>query len=124
MEQVYHTVEKVMDFFDLSDVENFEIKVEEGTRFHKCTYYDLAYWGWDRRSPFGFRPNYSKEKHDKIISYFREKMKAERKEYDEKLKLALGGGRAFYENTDPIIIHRPENKGIIRNIKEKILNLF
>lgn len=70
MEQVYYTLEKVMDFFDLSDVENFEINVEEGTRFHKCTYYDLAYWGCYRLSHFGDKPNYSKEKHKKIIRWY------------------------------------------------------
>lgn len=123
MEQVYHTVEQVMDFFDLSDVENFEIKVEEGTRFHKCTYYDLAYWGWDRRTPFGPKPNYSKEKYNKIVSYFREKMRKEEKEYNEKMNRALYGGSIFLEKSD-YVIPVTKKKGIVRNIKEKVLNLF
>ena len=123
MDQVYHTVEQVMDFFDLSDIENFEIKDEEGTRIHKCTYYDLAYWGWDRRTPFGPKPNYSKEKYNKIVSYFREKMRKEEKEYNEKMNRALYGGSIFLEKSD-YVIPVTKKKGIVRNIKEKILNLF
>lgn len=40
------------------------------------------------------------------------------------MKRALGGGRMFCENTDPIVIHRPEKKGFVRKVKDFFLNLL
>lgn len=120
-DSIYHLVENVMSWYDLSDIENFEIKVEEGNRRNKCTYYDLAYWGWDRQSVFGNKPFYSEEKHKRIIKWFREKMRNEEKEYNEKMNRALYGGYGMYKNSDKQIIVKP--KTFISKIKNLFVNL-
>jgi hypothetical protein len=53
----------------------------------------------------------------------KEKMKQEQREYNEKMERALGGGRMFYENTDPIVIHR-QNQGFVLKVKDYFLNLW
>jgi hypothetical protein len=123
-ESVYHLIESVLVWYDLSDIVNFDIKFEDGNVRNKCTYYDLAWWGYSRPSPFGEKPSYSNEKLDRIHKWMQRKMYDERKEYQEKMTRALGGGRMFYENTEPIdqkVIHKP--KGFIMKVKEIFVNL-
>jgi hypothetical protein len=124
-ESVYYLIEEVLNWYDLSDIENFEVKFEEGNRRMKCTYYDLAWWGYSRsNSPWGRKPSYSDEKLDRIHKWMQRKMYDERQEYQEKMTRALGGGRMFYENTEPInqkVIHKP--KGFIMKVKEIFVNL-
>lgn len=123
-ESVYHLIESVLVWYDLSDIVNFDIKFEDGNVRNKCTYYDLAWWGYSRPSPFGEKPSYSNEKLDRIHKWMQRKMYDERKEYQEKMTRALGGGRMFYENTDPIVIHRPEKQGFVLKVKDYFLNLL
>jgi hypothetical protein len=73
---------------------------------------------------FRNRPNHSHRRYNQVVEYMNQKMKEEQHEYDKKMKLALGGGRAFYENTDPIIIHKPEKKSFIRKVKDYFVNLW
>jgi hypothetical protein len=122
-ENVHLLIEQVLDWYDLSDVQNFDVKFDEGGRIHKCTYFDLAWWGYHRRlMSHGYNtPFYSDEKRKKIFEWGKRKMESEKKEYDEKMMRALGGGRAFCDNRDPIIIHKPE--GFIMRIKNKLVNL-
>jgi len=122
-ESVYHLIESVMVWYDLSDITNFDIKFEDGNNRNKCTYYDLAWWGYSRgNSPWGEKPSYSDEKLDRIHKWVKLKMYNERKEHEEKIKRALSGGRAFYENSDKkVIIHKPE--GFIMKFKNIFVDL-
>jgi len=84
-EATYHTVESALVWYDLSDIDNFEIKVSDGGHISKCTYYDLVLWGINRQgSPFGSKIVYSPEKYEKIFDYGQSKFEMEQKEYMEK----------------------------------------
>lgn len=81
-EAVYHLVENVLVWYDLSEINNFEIKVDEGSFITKCTYYDLAFWGLNRSSVFGHKPNYSEDKYKRIIDWRNDKFNRERHEWE------------------------------------------
>ena len=49
-EITYTLVEQAMKWLDLSEIDNFEIKVDDGGVVNKCTYYDLVFWGLKRNN--------------------------------------------------------------------------
>lgn len=85
-EVVYQIVEECLKWLDLSEIDNFEIKVSDGGELSKCTYYDLASWALDRRdSAIISYPLYSKEKMDKIRQYRTQIFEQERFEYNRQM---------------------------------------
>ena len=121
--EIYHLVEDLLMWYDISDFGNFKIRVEGDGNDRGLTYFDLL--GWVLRNSRGFRngPNHTHRRYDEVVVHMKEKMKQEQREYNEKMERALGGGRMFYENTDPIVIHKPEKKGFVRKVKDYFLNL-
>ena len=122
--EIYNLVEDLLIWYDISEFGNFRIRVEGDGNNRDLTYFDLL--GWVLRNSRGFRngPNHTHRRYNQVVEYMNQKMKQEQHEYDKKMKLALGGGRAFYENTDPIIIHKPEKKSFIRKVKDYFVNLW
>jgi len=122
--EIYNLVEDVLAWYDISDFGNFKIRVEGDGNDRGLTYFDLL--GWVLRNSRGFRngPNHTHRRYDEVVVHMKEKMKQEQREYNEKMERALGGGRMFYENTDPIVIPKPEKKGFVRKVKDYFLNLF
>ena len=85
-EVVYQVVEECLKWLDLSEIDNFEIKVSDGGELSKCTYYDLASWALDRRdSAIIDYPGYSKEKLEKIRQYRTQILEQERFEYNRQM---------------------------------------
>jgi hypothetical protein len=123
-ENVLFLIEKVLSWYDLSDIENFDIKFEEGNKRHKCTYYDLVCWGYNRGfSNFGEKLSFSNKKLERAFKWVQRKMYNEKQEHEEKMKKALGGGRVFYENIDTDI--KPKGfipKGFIVEFKNKFID--
>jgi len=121
--EIYNLVEDLLMWYDISDFGNFKIRVEGDGNDRGLTYFDLL--GWVLRNSRGFRngPNHTHRRYDEVVVHMKEKMKQEQREYNEKMERALGGGRMFYENTDPIVIHKPEKKGFVRKVKDYFLNL-
>jgi hypothetical protein len=74
-----------MKWLDLSEFDNFEIKVDDGGIVNKCTYYDLAHWGLNRiSSPLIIPVTYSEDKLKKINNWVSAKFELERKEWENK----------------------------------------
>jgi hypothetical protein len=121
--EIYNLVEDLLMWYDISDFGNFKIRVEGDGNDRGLTYFDLL--GWVLRNSRGFRngPNHTHRRYDEVVVHMKEKMKQEQREYNEKMERALCGGRMFYENTDPIVIHKPEKKGFVRKVKDYFLNL-
>jgi len=121
--EIYNLIEDLLMWYDISDFGNFKIRVEGDGNDRGLTYFDLL--GWVLRNSRGFRngPNHTHRRYDEVVVHMKEKMKQEQREYNEKMERALGGGRMFYENTDPIVIHKPEKKGFVRKVKDYFLNL-
>ena len=121
--EIYNLVEDLLMWYDISDFGNFKIRVEGDGNDRGLTYFDLL--GWVLRNSRGFRngSNHTHRRYDEVVVHMKEKMKQEQREYNEKMERALGGGRMFYENTDPIVIHKPEKKGFVRKVKDYFLNL-
>lgn len=85
-EAVYQVVEECLKWLDLSEIDNFEIKVSDGGELSKCTYYDLVSWALIRRgSAIIDYPEYSKEKLDKIRQYRTQILEQERFEYNRQM---------------------------------------
>jgi hypothetical protein len=122
--EIYNLIEDVLVWYDISDFGNFKIRVEGDGNDRGLTYFDLL--GWVLRNSRGFRngPNHTHRRYNEVVVHMKEKMKQEQREYKEKMERALGGGRMFYENTDPIVIHKPEKKGFVRKVKDYFLNLL
>jgi hypothetical protein len=122
--EIYNLVEDLLIWYDISEFGNFRIRVEGDGHNRDLTYFDLL--GWVLRNSRGFRnsPNYTHRRYNQVVEYMNQKMKQEQHEYDKKMKLALGGGRMFLENTDPIVIHRPEKKSFVRKVKDYFVNLW
>ena len=122
--EIYNLVEDLLIWYDISEFGNFRIRVEGDGNNRDLTYFDLL--GWVLRNSRGFRkiPNHTHRRYNQVVEYMNQKMKQEQHEYDKKMKLALGGGRMFLENTDPIVIHKPEKKGFVRKVKDYFLNLL
>jgi hypothetical protein len=115
-EAVYHTLEKVMCWYDLSEIDNFEIKVDDGGFFSKCTYYDLAGWGLVRSSVFGIAPNYSESKKQKISEWVKVKFEKDRIEYQKQM---IRGYSLLSESDETTTIDRPKGiKKVINKIKK------
>lgn len=111
-EAVYHTLEKVMCWYDLSEIDNFEIKVDDGGFFSKCTYYDLASWGMVRSSIFGIAPNYSDSKKQKISEW----VKVGRIEWKKQM---IRGYSLLSESDETTTIDGPKGiKRVINKIKK------
>ena len=121
--EIYNLIEDVLVWYDISDFGNFKIRVEGDGNDRGLTYFDLL--GWVLGSS-GFRnvPNHTHRRYKEVVVYMEEKIKQEQREYNEKMRRALGGGGMFCENTDPIVIHRPEKKGFVRKVKDYFLNLL
>ena len=84
-EITYTLVEQAMKWLDLSEIDNFEIKVDDGGVVNKCTYYDLVFWGLKRNSsPLMTPVIYSETKLKKINDWGNEKFERERKEWENK----------------------------------------
>jgi hypothetical protein len=122
--EIYHLVEDLLMWYDISEFGNFKIRVEGDGNNHPLTYFDLL--GWVLRNSRGFRggTNHTHRRYNEVVEHMNEKMRQERHEYNEKMERALGGGRMFYENTDPIVIPKPEKKGFVRKVKDYFLNLL
>lgn len=85
-EVVYQVVEECLKWLDLSEIDNFEIKVSDGGELSKCTYYDLVSWALIRRSSAIIDyPEYSKEKLDKVRQYRTQILEQERFEYNRQM---------------------------------------
>jgi hypothetical protein len=122
--EIYHLVEDLLMWYDISEFGNFKIRIEGDGNNRPLTYFDLL--GWVLSYSRGIRggPNHTHRRYNEVVEHMNEKMRQERHEYNEKMKLALGGGRLFYENTDPIVIPKPEKKSFIRKVKDYFLNLW
>lgn len=121
--EIYNLIEDVLVWYDISDFGNFKIRVEGDGNDRGLTYFDLL--GWTLSHNIGFRegPNHTHRRYNEVVVHMKEKMKQEQREYNEKMKRALGGGRMFYENTDPIVIHR-QNQGFVLKVKDYFVNLL
>jgi len=122
--EIYNLVEDLLIWYDISEFGNFRIRIEGDGNNSDLTFFDLL--GWVLRNNRGFRdaPNHTHRRYHQVVEYMNQQMKQEQHEYDKKMKLALGGGRMFLENTDPIVIHRPEKKSFVRKVKDYFVNLF
>ena len=124
--EIYHLVEDLLMWYDISDFGNFKIRVEGDGNDRGLTYFDLLGWTLSHNRGFREGPNHTHRRYNEVMVHMKEKMKQEQREYNEKMERALGGGRMFYENTDPIdqiVIHKPEKKGFVRKVKDYFLNL-
>ena len=122
--EIYNLVEDVLAWYDISDFGNFKIRVEGDGNDRGLTYFDLLGWTLCRNRGFRGGPNHTHRRYNEVMVHMKEKMKQEQREYNEKMERALGGGRMFYENTDPIVIHRPEKQGFVLKVKDFFLNLL
>lgn len=122
--EIYNLVEDVLAWYDISDFGNFKIRVEGDGNDRGLTYFDLLGWALCRNRGFRGGPSHTHRRYNEVMVHMKEKMKQEQREYNEKMERALGGGRMFYENTDPIVIHRPEKQGFVLKVKDFFLNLL
>jgi hypothetical protein len=105
-----------MCWYDLSEIDNFEIKVDDGGFFSKCTYYDLASWGVVRSSVFGIAPNYSESKKQKISEWVKVKFEKDRIEWQKQM---IRGLSLLSESDETTTIYRPKGvKRVINKIKK------
>jgi hypothetical protein len=80
-------VEQALTWLDLSEFDNFEVKVDDGGFVTKSTYYELAHWGMKRiPSPLISPVTYSENKKIKIRDFISEKWERERIEWENKYK--------------------------------------
>jgi hypothetical protein len=121
--EIYNLVEDLLMWYDISDFGNFRIRVEGDGNDHGLTYFDLLGWTLSHNRGFRGEPSHTHRRYSEVMTHMKEKMKQEQREYNEKMKRALGGGRMFYENTDPIVIHR-QNQGFVLKVKDYFLNLW
>lgn len=86
-EITYSFVEQALTWLDLSEFDNFEVKVDDGGFVTKSTYYELANWGMKRiPSPLISPVFYSEDKKIKIRDFISEKLERERVEWEKKYK--------------------------------------
>lgn len=136
-EAVLETVDKCLEWFDLTDFVNFNIIIDiQGYRPTYTTYFELMY-DMVKKSRGGFtyrhgridtnsryekcmRWNYEKERSNELnINTWREKWESEKRR-----DMLMGGERMFFDSSHIVELKKPETKSFIGKIRKKLVNLY
>ena len=133
-EAVLETVDKCLEWFDLTDFVNFNIIIDiQGYRPTYTTYFDLMY-DMVKKSRGGFtyrhgridtnsryekcmRWNYEKGRRDELNAW-REKWEGQKRQ-----DMLMGGQRMFFESDKVVTVNEPKKESFIGKVRKKLVNL-
>lgn len=134
-EAVLETVDKCLEWFDLTDFVNFNIIIDiQGYRPTYTTYFELMY-DMVKKSRGGFtyrhgridtnsryekcmRWNYEKERRDELNTW-REKWESAKRQ-----DMLMGGQRMFFESDRVVTVNKPKSESFIGKVRKKLVNLY
>ena len=140
LEAILATVDKLLEWFDITEFCNFNILIRINEYVQKCirmTYFELFQKVLTQGS--GYDPNTFRPRNGMIVIHpryerfmkwagqerIREEYEKKRMEMErERIEMMLGGGRELFNQSNLVLpVSKPEKKSWIRKVKEKILSL-
>ena len=135
LEAVLETVDKCLEWFDLTDFVNFNIIIDiQGHKPTYTTYFELMY-DMIKKSRGGFTHRYGRitmnPRYEKCMRWNYEN--EHRKEYnalrekfdrDRQRDMLMGGERMFFDSSHIVELKKPETKSFIGKIRKKLVNLY
>ena len=119
LEAVLETVDKCLEWFDLTDLVNFNIIIDiQGHKPTYTTYFELMY-DMIKKSRGGFTYRYGR------IDVNSRYEKCMRWNYENRQKdMLMGGERMFFNSSNIVELKKPETKSFIGKIRKKLVNLY
>ena len=135
LEAVLETVDKCLEWFDLTDLVNFNIIIDiQGHKPTYTTYFELMY-DMMKKSRGGFTYRYGRidvnSRYEKCMRWnyeneHRKEYNALREKFDQDRQkdMLMGGERMFFNSSNIVELKKPETKSFIGKIRKKLVNLY